>query len=157
MSTARLSDKRRMRESFCRGDGRLFIRTGMEWLLDLGYAGLFVGALLAATILPFSSDFLLVGMLAAGGHVVWTVVVASIEKWFKVRRETLERQKVRVDRYGAWLAFLSWLPFVGDLFALALGFYRTNVWQVALFMLLGKTARFVAWAIVVEWVRPLFA
>lgn len=150
----------------------------MEWLLNLGYFGLFVGSLLAATIIPFSSDFLLIGMLAAGGNVVLTVIVASlgnwsggmisywmgragkwewIEKWFKVKRETLERQKSRIDRWGSWLAFLSWLPFVGDLFALGLGFYKVNVWQVALFMLIGKTARFVGWAVVVEWIRPMFA
>ena len=150
----------------------------MEWLLNLGYLGLFVGSLLAATVIPFSSDFLLIGMLAAGGNVVWTVVVASlgnwsggmisywmgragkgewIEKWFKVKRETLERQKSRIDRWGSWLAFLSWLPLVGDLFALGLGFYKVNVWQVALFMLIGKTARFVGWAVVVEWIRPMFA
>lgn len=150
----------------------------MEWLLDLGYFGLFIGALLAATIIPFSSDFLLIGMLAAGGNVVLTVIVASlgnwaggmisywmghagrwewIERWFKVKRETLEKQKTRIDRWGAWLAFLSWLPLVGDLFALGLGFYKVNPWQVALFMFIGKTARFVGWAVVVEWVKPWFA
>lgn len=150
----------------------------MEWLLDLGYFGLFIGALLAATVIPFSSDFLLIGMLAAGGNVVLTVIVASlgnwaggmisywmghagrwewIERWFKVKRETLEKQKTRIDRWGAWLAFLSWLPLVGDLFALGLGFYKVNPWQVALFMLIGKTARFVGWAVVVEWVKPWFA
>lgn len=115
-------------------------------------------------------------MLAAGGNVVLTVIVASlgnwaggmisywmgrggrwewIERWFKVRRETLERQKTRIERWGAWLAFLSWLPLVGDLFALGLGFYKVNAWQVALFMLIGKTARFVGWAVAVEWIRPL--
>ncbi len=31
----------------------------MDWLLDWGYGGLFVGAMLAATIIPFSSDVLL--------------------------------------------------------------------------------------------------
>lgn len=150
----------------------------MEWLLDLGYFGLFIGSLLAATVIPFSSDFLLIGMLAAGGNVLLTVIVASlgnwtggmisywmghagrwewIERWFKVKPETLEKQKTRIDRWGAWLAFLSWLPLVGDLFALGLGFYKVNPWQVALFMLIGKTARFVGWAVVVEWVRPWFA
>ena len=63
--------------------------------------------------------------------------------------------KTRIERWGAWLAFLSWLPLVGDLFALGLGFYKVNAWQVALFMLIGKTARFVGWAVAVEWIRPL--
>lgn len=150
----------------------------MSWLLDLGYLGLFIGAFLAATILPFSSDVLLVGMLAAGGDVVWTVIWASLgnwvggmfsywmgywgkwewlERWFKIKRETLEKQKTRIDRYGAWLAFLSWLPFVGDLFAIGLGFYRVNPWRTAIFMLIGKSVRFIGWAFFVEWVRPMFS
>ncbi|MDD2425504.1 MAG: DedA family protein, partial [Bacteroidales bacterium] len=33
----------------------------MEFLGDLGYLGLFLGSFLAATIVPFSSDFLIVG------------------------------------------------------------------------------------------------
>ena len=36
----------------------------MEWLLDLGYLGLFLGTFLAGTVLPLSSDVLLIGMLA---------------------------------------------------------------------------------------------
>ena len=36
----------------------------MEFLLEYGYIGLFIGAFLAATILPMSSDVLLVGLLA---------------------------------------------------------------------------------------------
>lgn len=148
----------------------------MESLLDLGYLGLFIGAFLAATILPFSSDFLLLGVLAAGGDVFWTVVWASlgnwsggmfsyymgylgkwewIERWFKVKQSTLEKQKHRIDKYGSLLAFLSWLPFVGDLFAIALGFYRVPVVHVAGFMLLGKTLRFVGWAALYLWIWPM--
>ncbi|MBQ1965028.1 MAG: DedA family protein, partial [Tidjanibacter sp.] len=93
----------------------------MEGLLELGYLGLFLGAFLAATVVPFSSDVLLVGMLALGGSPVMTVVMASlgnwtgglttywlgrlgkwewIERWFKVTRERLEAQKVKVDKWG---------------------------------------------------------
>ena len=39
----------------------------MSFLLDLGYIGLFIGTFLAATLIPFSSDFLIVGILLAGG------------------------------------------------------------------------------------------
>lgn len=150
----------------------------MEWLLNWGYFGLFVGSFLAATLIPFSSDVLLVGMLAAGSPIVPTVIVASlgnwaggmfsywigylgkwewIEKWFKIKQETLEKQKAKIDRYGSLLAFFSWLPGIGDIFAVGLGFYKLDVWKVALFMLIGKTTRFVFWAIIVEWVRPMFA
>ncbi len=140
----------------------------MEGLLELGYFGLFIGAMLSATIIPFSSDFLLMGMLLAGGDIVTTVIVATvgnwaggmisyamgyagkwqwIEKWFKVKQETLEKQKTKVDKYGSLLAFLSWLPFVGDLFAIALGFYKVSPKLSAIFMFIGKLSRFVLWAI----------
>lgn len=149
----------------------------MEFLLEWGYLGLFIGAFLAATIIPFSSDILLVGLLAAGGDIVQTVVWASlgnwaggmfsygmgyygkwewIEKWFHVKPETLEKQKAKIDRWGSWLAFLSWLPMVGDLFAIGLGFYRVKVLPVALFMLIGKTLRFIGWAIFFIWIKPYF-
>lgn len=137
-------------------------------LEQLGFLGLFIGTFLAATVLPFSSDFLLIGAMAGGSNIITTVIVASlgnwaggmfsfwmgwvgrwqwIEKWFHVKEETLVKQKSRIDRYGSLLAFLSWLPMVGDLFALGLGFYKVNPPRVALFMLVGKSARFIMWAI----------
>lgn len=140
----------------------------MEWLLNFGYLGLFIGAFVAATLVPFSSDILLVGMLLAGGNIYITVIVATlgnwlggltsywvgwlgkwewIEKYFRIKRETLERHKAKVDRYGAWLALFTWLPLVGDIFAVALGFYRVRFRSSAVLMLLGKGARFVLWAV----------
>ena len=137
----------------------------MDWLLDFGYAGLFVGSFLAATVVPFSADILLVGMLVAGGS-PWAVIgiatagnfiggltsygIGRIGKWewiekLGVKPETLAKQKANVDRFGAWIALLSWVPFVGDVFAVALGFYRTEFIPSAFFMLIGKFGRFVMW------------
>lgn len=42
----------------------------MDWLLDLGYFGLFLGSFIAATVVPFSSDVQLIAMLAVGGECV---------------------------------------------------------------------------------------
>ena len=41
----------------------------MEWLQSLGLLGLFIGTFLAATVLPFSSDALYLGILAVTGDV----------------------------------------------------------------------------------------
>lgn len=149
----------------------------LEWLLNLGYFGLFIGAFLAATLIPFSSDIMLIGILAAGGDIWTSVIVATIgnwlgglssyglgylgkwewiEKWFKVKPETLEKQKDKIDKYGSLLAFLTWLPFIGDIFALGLGFYKTNFWKTSLFMLIGKGARFIMWALLFMWGKHLF-
>ncbi len=138
----------------------------MEILEQLGFFGLFIGSFLAATIIPFSSDVLLVGILVAGADPFVSLGVATagnwlggmtsyyigrigkwewIEKWFKVSEEKLRRQKSKIDKYGALLALLTWLPFVGDVFAIGLGFYRTDAVKTAFFMLVGKGLRFLFW------------
>ncbi len=138
----------------------------MEFLQEWGYIGLFIGTFMAATVVPFSSDFLLIGILLAGGDPLLSFVVATagnwtggltsywlgrlgkwelLEKWFGVSQEKLRRQKEKIDRYGAILAFLSWLPFVGDVFAIGLGFYKLNFLKCALYMLIGKATRFAFW------------
>lgn len=147
----------------------------MEWLLDWGYAGLFVGAMLAATVVPFSSDVLLLALLAAGGDTVTSIVVASlgnwaggmisytmgwyaqwewIEKWLRVKPATLEKQQARIERHGSGLAFFTWLPGIGDLLAIGLGFYKVSPKKVALFMLIGKSARFVCWGLLYHFAEP---
>jgi membrane protein YqaA with SNARE-associated domain len=45
------------------------------------------------------------------------------------------------------LALLTWVPFVGDVFAVVLGFYRTHFWKTAFWMFVGKSARFIVWAL----------
>ena len=143
----------------------------MEWLASLGYLGLFIGSFLAATVIPFSADFLLIGSLMAGGDPGISFITATtgnwlgsltsywlgrigkwewIEKWFKVSEEKLLRQKSRIDRYGSLLAFLAWLPFIGDIFAIALGFYKVPFFKCCVFILMGKAARFLAWIFLFE-------
>lgn len=140
----------------------------MEILGEWGYIGLFIGTFLAATIIPFSSEFLIIGVLVAGANPVASFFVATIgnwlggltsywlgyvgkwewiEKWLRVSREKLERQKHKIERYGAMIAFMSWAPFVGDVFAIGLGFYRIKFVKAALFMLFGKAVRFALWVI----------
>ena len=139
----------------------------MDWLLEFGYFGLFIGSFLAATVVPFSADVLLIGMLVAGGN-GWVVVavatagnflggltsygIGRLGKWEWIERlgvkpETLAKQKSRVDKYGSLVALLSWVPFVGDVFAVALGFYRVKFVPSAIYMFIGKCGRFIVWAI----------
>ena len=131
---------------------------------------MFVSALLAATILPFSSDVVLMGLVAAGCSPVSIVVVATLgnwvgglisygmgwlgklewlEKYFRVNHESIVRQKARVDRWGPLLAITSWVPFVGDIFAIVLGFYKAKFWPTAWWLLVGKCLRYVCEAILI--------
>ncbi|MEF9985632.1 MAG: YqaA family protein [Bacteroidales bacterium] len=138
----------------------------MEFLQEFGYIGLFIGTFLAATIIPFSSEFLIIGILVAGGDPAISFVCATIgnwlggltsyylgylgkwewiEKWFRVSKASLDRQKSKIDKYGALVAFFSWAPFVGDILAIGLGFYKLNFTKCAIYMLIGKAARFAMW------------
>lgn len=142
----------------------------MFGLEEVGLFGLFIGTFLAATIMPFSSDALYIAALAAGTSPVATLIVGTagnwlggittyligrigkwewIEKWFKVKPETLDKQKRYIDKYGVWLALVSWVPFVGDVVALALGFYKSPaVWTIFL-LGVGKFARFAIWTLII--------
>ncbi len=144
----------------------------MEHLLDWGYLGLFIGSFLAATILPLSSEILVTGLLYAGAKPLFVLIVATlgnwtgslstyllgwlgkwewIEKWLKITPEKMEKQQNRITKYGASLAFLAWLPIVGDVFALALGFYKVDYKKCALFMLIGKFCRFLGYILLYKY------
>ncbi len=141
----------------------------MELLGAWGYWGLFLGSFLASTVLPFSSDALLIGSLVAGGDVRIALLAATsgnflgglttyyvgylgrwewIEKYMHVSRERLERQSAVIQRYGSLIALMSWLPVVGDVITVALGFYRVNFYTSSIFMLIGRAARFIGWALI---------
>lgn len=138
----------------------------MELFGDLGYLGLFIGTFLAATVVPFSSDFLIIGVLVAGANPLLAFILATvgnwlggltsyylghlgkwewIEKWLRVKEESLNKHKSRIEKYGSLIALLSWAPFVGDIFAIGLGFYRVDFLKSAVFMFIGKALRFAFW------------
>lgn len=140
----------------------------MDSLINLGYLGLFIGSFLASTLIPLSADVLLIGILALGGNMWACLLIATfgnwlggltsywigyigrwewIERWFKVKKEQLEKQKAKVDKYGSLLALFTWLPLVGDLFAIALGFYKISPRYSALYMLIGRFIRFLIWTL----------
>jgi membrane protein YqaA with SNARE-associated domain len=135
-------------------------------LADLGYAGLFIGSFAAATILPFSSELLLLALLSSGYGLVPCLLIATagnwlggltgyglgylgriewIEKWFRISHQKLLGFRQRAEKYGSWLAFFSWLPFIGDPLTIALGLFRVDLVKVCLFMLIGKLFRYSVW------------
>ncbi len=139
--------------------------TGLE---QLGLLGLFIGTFLAATILPFSSDALYIAVLVATKNPIGCLIVGTLGNWlgsvltywlgrlakwewlekhFKVKEETLLKQKQRIDRYGVWLALICWVPIIGDVIAIALGFYKTHAVWTILLLLIGKFLRFLLWSI----------
>lgn len=132
-------------------------------LENLGLFGLFLACLLSATIIPFSSEAIVAGAMALGYSTQVIVIVASLgntvggmisfymgwlckwewlERWFKVKREKLESFRGHIEKYGVWAALLTWLPFVGDPLAIAMGFMRLNPLWTCLIMFAGKLLRY---------------
>lgn len=136
----------------------------MESLIKLGYLGLFLSSFLASTIIPISSEIVLSGLIYLGSNVWICIFVATagnflgglttyylgylgkwkwVEKYMKTPREKIEKFQTKIQKYGVYSAFFAWLPFVGDLIALGLGFMRINPIKVSVLMLVGRFVRFV--------------
>lgn len=139
----------------------------MEGLFDYSLWGLFLASFLAATVVPFSSEALLTYLIATGTPVSSAVMVATagnfvggmssymigymgkwewIERYLRIKRSTLEKWHNRLYKRGAVFAFLSWVPVVGDIFAVGLGLLRANIGVTASAMLAGKFLRYLIWA-----------
>ena len=138
----------------------------MEYLIEYGYIGVFIASFLAATILPFSSEVVLTGVMVSGAT-FWPCFIAAtignflggmtcywigmlgkiewIEKYLRLNINKLERVQKWVKDKGSWMAFFVFLPGIGDFIAVALGFLRANIWVVAVSMFAGKAIRYWVW------------
>ena len=135
-------------------------------MTELGiYAGLFLIAFLAATVLPAQSELGLAGLIVSGNHsVVLLVAVASAgnslgavvnwglgrgverfadRRWFPVRPERLERATGWYRRYGRWSLLLSWAPFVGDPLTVVAGMLREPLASFLALVIVAKTGRYI--------------
>ena len=113
---------------------------------------LFIGSFLAATLLPGGSEAVLFGVLKAHPETLWTALgIATIGNtlggmasfgmgWLLPQTQQLKH--VEKLRHGTPVLLLAWVPLLGDALCLAAGWLRLNPWQAALFMALGKFARY---------------
>lgn len=138
----------------------------IQFLIDWGYLGIFLSAFLAGTVVPFSSEAVLAALVmpSTGLSVVVCVACASVgnwlgslvcywmgrlgriewlEKYFRIERGQIERMRNYLGGKGSWVGFFSFLPMVGDVIAVALGFLRSSLLYAAFFMLAGKVVRYV--------------
>ena len=127
-------------------------------------AGLFVSALVAATLVPAQSEAVLVALLVQGTLPAWLLVtVAGVgnvlgsivnwvlgrmverfrgRRWFPASDEALDRAQRWYGRFGHWSLLLAWLPVVGDPLTLTAGILREPLWRFVLLVAIGKFARY---------------
>lgn len=144
----------------------------LQFLINWGYFGLFIGSFVAGSVIPFSSEAVLVacvgplhldpvistlcataGNVAGGMTCYWMGHLGNmlwIEKYFHVKKEKIDRAERFVQGRGAWMGFFAFIPLLGSAISIVLGMMRANIWIVILSMTIGKILRYaiIAWGVV---------
>jgi membrane protein YqaA with SNARE-associated domain len=128
---------------------------------ELSLGGLFLSSFLAATLLPGGSEAVLFGVLKLNPGLLWPALTLATlgnilggMSSYLIGRILPERKPAKwlgfVHRYGSPALLLAWAPLIGDALCIAAGWLRLNVVYVALFMAVGKLARYlvIAWTAV---------
>lgn len=115
----------------------------LQFLIDWGYWGLFLGSFIAGSVLPFSSEAVLAacvgplgldpvisitaataGNVAGGMTCYWMGHLGNmewIEKYFHVKKEKMDRAERFVHGRGAWMAFFAFIPILGSAISHCIG------------------------------------
>ena len=132
----------------------------------VAYSGLFLSALIAATILPLQSEAVLTALLVAGnqsaflllavasvgnvlGAVINWAIGRSLDKlrgrfWTKQDPKALIRATEWYHRWGKWSLLLSWAPFIGDPLTAVAGVLREPILPFLIIVTIAKTGRYIA-------------
>ena len=139
----------------------------MEWIIDLltgyGYVGMLLAAFLAGSFFPFSSEAVMVGLMATGldpwqlmiygtiGNVLGSVVnygvgrmgkLEWIEKYLHVKKTDLDKAERFMAGRGAWMGFFAFLPVLGSAITILLGLMRANIVISLVSITIGKLFRY---------------
>lgn len=136
-------------------------------MTEVGYLALFISSFLSATVLPMSSEAVVVAMIIGGFDVMLTITVATIgnvlgsmttywlgyigdwkriSRWIGITSDKAERFMSHTQKYGAWFGLLVWVPAIGDVIALCLGLLRISFWESTVMITIGKAARYIVLA-----------
>lgn len=132
-------------------------------LISYGPWGMFISAFLAGSILPFSSESVMVALLAVGVN-PWTLLLTAsagnilggitcycigltaspewLQRTFRIKDQHMHRARILVTRWGAWMGLLCWVPILGDAILVTLGIMRSRPLVTNLMMIIGRTLRY---------------
>lgn len=134
-----------------------------HFLIDYGYWGMFLSAFLAGSVLPFSSEAVMLGLLAAGVDPVPLLIYGSIgnvmggmvnyglgrlgklewlKKYCHLKQSSIDRAYKFMGGHGAWMGFFAFLPILGSAITVVLGLTRANLPLSVFSITLGKVIRY---------------
>ena len=128
------------------------------------YLSLFFISFLSATILPFSSELTLAGLIstsnydnllllvfASFGNILGSVFNwglgfyarnLTIKKWFPFKETQIERSSKWFSKFGKWSLLFTWLPIVGDPLTFVAGLLRVRFLDFIILVAIGKVSRY---------------
>ncbi len=134
-----------------------------DFLMNYGYWGMLVAAFLAGSFFPFSSEAVMLGLLAAGLQ-PWPLVIYGtignvsgsmfnygigtlgkmewIVRYLHVNQESLHKAERLMAGHGAWFGFFAFLPLIGSAITIVLGLMRANLLITIVSITIGKFARY---------------
>ena len=126
---------------------------------------LFIISLLAATILPLSSEIVLTTMsltnlfeknilliVASFGNILGSVfnwylgkkiTIFQDRKWFPVSPKQLNKSQKYFQKYGLWSLLLAWVPIIGDPLTLLAGVLKVRFSIFFILVSISKISRYV--------------
>lgn len=132
-------------------------------LQSYGFWGMFIAAFVAGSVFPWSSEAIMLGLMAAGLDPVGLVVYGTagnvlgsmfnywvghlgrldwIERYLHVKKENLDRARRFMRGHGAWIGFFAFLPIIGSAITILLGLMRANLLITVLSITIGKVLRY---------------
>ena len=139
----------------------------IQLLTENGYWGMMLAAFLAGSFIPFSSEAVMLGLLAAGLD-PWLLVVYGtignvaggcvnygigrmgktewIEKYLHVSQENMAKAERFMAGRGALMGFFAFVPILGSAITILLGLMRANIVISLTSITLGKFLRY--WVLV---------
>ena len=149
----------------------------IEFFVEWGYVGLFLSAFVAGSIVPFSSEAVMVvliemglsewGSFAAatvgntlGGMTCYWIGMAGRREWITRYLRVSDEKLARAERFlagrGAVMGFFAFLPYVGEAIAVVLGLMRSNMLLTFASMTVGKALRYAAILGLFEGIAAIF-
>ena len=135
----------------------------IQLLTENGYWGMMLAAFLAGSFIPFSSEAVMLGLLAAGLD-PWLLVVYGtignvaggfanygigrmgktewIEKYLHVSQENMAKAERFMAGRGAMMGFFAFVPILGSAITILLGLMRANIVISLASITLGKFLRY---------------
>ena len=128
------------------------------------YLSLFIISFLAATILPFSSELTLAGLVSTSnynnllllivaslGNILGSVVNwilgfysrnLSTKRWFPFKDKKIEKSSKWFNKFGRWSLLFAWVPIIGDPLTLVAGLLRVRFIEFFILATMGKVSRY---------------